>query len=195
MNKSWLRYPLWLVIFLLLTFVVGWTGTLIHESGHWAVAAITGGARLQELNVLLFDLYPAFRFHYVPGYYGYVRFDRHLAPPYSEMMSAAGSLSTLLVALLAQALIWFRLPCHLLPRLLAFGFSFSWLDLLYHTLPTMSWQPPFFARQVAERAEAYNALVTLGLPGWWLGAATLGISLLLFGLTATRGLKLLREGK
>ena len=189
MTNPWGRRIVWIPTIAAIVVAVLWLGTLIHEGAHALVAAACG-ARVEEMNVLGLDIYPALRVHYRPGYYGYVRFDRRLPSPQVELMAAAGSLSTLAVALLAQVVLWINPPRRRWLRLLVIGFCFSWLDLLYHTLPTMGLRPPFFALRLVERAEAYNALVALGLPAWWLGAAVVAISLMLLVLTLARWLQL-----
>ena len=164
---------------LLIAFVVLWLGTLVHELGHVLVAEAFG-ARITEMNVLGLDVYPDPRVHYRPGFYGYVRFDRSLPYPQVEYMRMAGSLSTLAVALLAQAALWVAPPRRTWPRLAVTGFCFSWIDLFYHTLPVL------LGRQSSGSAEVYNSLVALGVPGWVVGAAVVGVSVLLLILTLVR---------
>jgi hypothetical protein len=132
------------------------------------------------MNVLGLDVYPDPRVHYRPGFYGYVRFDRSLPYPQVEYMRMAGSLSTLAVALLAQAALWVVPPRRTWPRLAVTGFGFSWMDLFYHTLPIL------LGRQNSGTAEVYNSLVALGVPGRVVGASVIGISVALLILTLAR---------
>lgn len=166
----------WVAGVLTIVFGVLWLGTLVHEMGHASVA-IASGAQVTQLNVLGMDLYPTLCINYRPGYFGYVSFDRPLPYPQVEYISAAGSLSTLMVALLAQVILWIAPLRRVWPRLVTVGFCFSWIDILYHTWPVL------MGSQNTARAEAYLALTELGAPGWLIGGAVVGVSALLLILT------------
>lgn len=166
-------------------FVVLWLGTLIHESGHVLVARASG-ARIEEVNVVGLNVYPVLRLHYQPGKFGYVRFDHKLPYPQVEYMRLAGSLSTLAVALLAQGVLWAKPPRRTWPRLIVIAFCFSWIDVFWHTLLAL------LGLRSRAFAEAYNALVALGAPGWLVSMAVVGISALLLILTLVRWRWLIR---
>jgi hypothetical protein len=167
-------------------FAVLWLGTLVHESGH-ALIAMAFGAHIEEVNVVGLNIYPALRLHYQQGKFGYVRFDRTLPYPQVEYMRLAGSLSTLVVALLAQGILWSKPPRRRTwPRLIAIAFCCSWIDTFWHTLLAL------LGLRSTTYAEAYNALVALGASGWLVSMAVVGISALLLILTLVRWRQLVR---
>jgi len=169
----------WAAGILAIAFAVLWLGTLVHEGGH-ALVALACGARVEEMNVLGLNVYPALRVRYRPGFYGYVRLDRLLPHPQVEYMRMAGSLGTLAVALLAQAILWAAPPRRAWPRLVVIGFCFSWIDIVYHTLPVL------VGSRSTISAEAYSALVAVGASDWMVGMAVIGVSGLLLTLTLVR---------
>lgn len=176
---GWKRRLGWAAGILAIAFAVLWLGTLVHEGGH-ALVALACGARVEEMNVLGLNVYPALRFHYRPGFFGYVRLDRSLPHPQVEYMRMAGSLSTLAVALLAQAILWAAPPRRAWPRLVVIGFCFSWIDIAYHTLPVLvGWRSTI-------SAEAYSALIAVGAPDWMVGMAVIAVSVVLLTLTLVR---------
>jgi hypothetical protein len=176
----------WLVLVVAIALAVLWLGTFVHEGAH-ALVATALGARVERINVLGIDLYPALRVNPVPGSFGRVWYDYWLPVPQSFYASAAGSLGTLAVALLAQALFWAVPPRRTWSRLVVTGFCFSWLDIFYH-----SWPALVDERSLAH-AEAYWALVALGAPRWLLNMAIAGLSVALLVLTGVRWWRLVRR--
>lgn len=163
---------------------VFWLGTLLHEAGH-AASAMLFGARLTYLNILWLDLIPSVRWNPLPGYFGYMRYEGDLTPIQQEVVGLAGSLSTLLVAVAAQMILWLTQPRKGVARLVALTGCFFWLDMLTHTLPTLG-VPAYLLFGVAEttpRAEAYLAAVALGMPGLLFQAFAIGLSAGLLALT------------
>jgi hypothetical protein len=153
-----------------------WVGTLVHESGH-ALVGLACGARVAEVNVVGLTVYPALGFVYRPGFLGYVRFDRVLPAPQGQYVRMAGSLSTLAVALLAQAILWIAPPRRTWLRLIGIAGCFMWLDVAWHTALTL-----VGLRSMAY-AETYSALVALGTPPWLAAGTLLGVPLALLALT------------
>jgi len=183
---EWKRYLGWAAGVLIVALAVLGLGTLVHECGHALVAAVFG-ARVTEMNVLGLNIYPALRVNYRPGFYGYVQFERSLPYPQVEYMRVAGSLSTLAIAIVAQVILWIAPLRRAWLRLVVIGFCFSWIDLFYHTLPVLLGRPS------PSSAEVYNGLVALGVPGWLVGVAVLGVSIALLTLTLLRWRRLARS--
>lgn len=176
---GWKRWLGWTAGVVATVFAVLWLGTLVHESGH-ALVALAFGAHVEEMNVVGLNIYPALHIHYQLGKFGYVRFDRALPYPQAEYMRMAGSLGTLMGALLAQGVLWGRPPRHISLRFIVIAFCFSWIDLFWHTSFAL------LGLRSKAYAETYNALVALGAPGWLVSMAVVGISALLLILTLVR---------
>jgi len=161
-------------------------GTLIHETGH-ALAAMACGARVVEVNVVGLTLYPALRFGHQPGFLGYVRFERALPSPQSQYVSIAGSLSTLVVGLLAQAVLWLVPPRRMWSRLIGFAACFLTLDVAWHTMVML------LGLRSASYAETHTALVALGALPWLAAGMTLGVPLVSLALTPITWRRLIRR--
>ncbi|TET52320.1 MAG: hypothetical protein E3J64_05350 [Anaerolineales bacterium] len=141
---------------------------------------------MERLNVLGLDLYPALRFDYLPGYFGRVWFDGSLPDAADGWLRAAGSLSTLAVALLSQLVLWARPPRRRWLLLALIGFCFSWVDVFWHTaLALLGWRGMMYA-------ETYSALVALGAPGWLTAGAIFGVTAALPAATIVRLRRLAR---
>ena len=97
-----------------------------------------------------------------------------------------------MLALLAQATLWLSPPRRLWPRLILSGFSLSWIDLTYHTLSITGLNISSFVVRASWRAEAYNALVRLGVPGKPLLVGIAVLSALLPSLTVIRWIRFMR---
>lgn len=180
------RYVTWGMAGILIALGTLWIGTLVHESGHILIALVCG-ANVAELNVLGLTLYPSLYFAPRPGYFGYVRFDAPLPAPRVQYMQMAGSLSTLALALLAQAVLWLGPPRRTGLRLINSAACFMWVDVVWHTVPVL------LGRRESGYAETFTALVTLGVPRWLAAGVLLGISLTLLVLTLTRWWRLARH--
>jgi hypothetical protein len=185
--RGWKRWLVWPAGIAAILVGVLWLGTLVHEAGH-ALVGMAYGLRVKEINVLGLNLYPVPRFHVWPGYLGYVRFEGALPHRQADLyVTMAGSLGTLVTALLAQVALWMRPPRRVWPRLILTGVCFFWVDILWHTSLTL------VGLRDRSYAEAYDALIALGAPGWLVGTATISISALLLGLTLLRWWRLARR--
>jgi hypothetical protein len=187
-SVTWVRGLAWLAGMVALAFVVLWVGTLVHECGH-ALVGVACGVEVERMNVLGVDLYPRLRIDYQAGYFGRVWFSRGLSYPQDEWMRAAGSLSTLAVAMACQAALWLRPSQRRWLQTLIVGFCFSWLDIFWHTSLAL------LGRRSMIYAEAYSALVALGVPRLALSAAIFGVSGLLLAATMMRWRMLRRAAR
>ena len=183
---KWMHRLGWLVGILALGLATLWLGTFVHESGHALVAAAFG-AHLDEMNVVALNLYPTLRLNYIPGYFGWVRYSPSLLSPEAEYVSAAGSLNTMTIAVLAQITFWVRPPRRTWSRLVVTSFCLWWIDAVWHTSAFM------LNLRSDSHAEMYNALVALGGPEGLVKTAVLGLSALLLTLTAARWWQLTRR--
>lgn len=137
-------------------------GTAWHEIMGHGLAALLLGGRIERVEVLGFQGYPALKPVGWKGYYGFCETAGLDQPWKRNLMGLAGSLSTWMVSLVSIA--WLGL-FHLSPRWRAalFWTSLWWIDIFTYTLPT--WGLRRSILWGGRVAEPYDAAVALGVPG------------------------------
>lgn len=153
----------WGVAFVLLIPVNIVLGTGWHEIvGHGFVGLACGGT-IEKVIVTGVQLWPDLRWVGTQGAFGWCHVDGVTGSLCSQLWLLTGSLSTLLVSVVAVVLLSTRAWSFIL-RMALLGFAFWWIDLFTYTLPSVGLRRYIlFGRRVAE---PYDAAVALGIPGW-----------------------------
>lgn len=155
-------------------------GTAWHEVlGHGFVGAACGG-RVTEIVVLGVRLWPDRAWTGSVGAFGSCDVVGVRAGLCEHLWLLTGSLSTFAVS--ASAVLLLQLRKWKPPaRLVLFGLSLWWIDLLTYTLPSLGLRRYLlFGRR---HAEPFDAAVAMGIPGWLFQLLTFGVCLLLAVLT------------
>jgi uncharacterized membrane protein len=141
-------------------------GTVVHEVIGHGLAATALGGHITQVVILGLQVYPSLEFVGWPivSGYGSIDYDGAQAFIYPEIIDLAGSLSTWLVAVGANLVLWTRRRWQGWPKVVLVLMSIYWMDLLTYTLP--SWGIP---RSIlwgqSYYSEPYQAAVGLGLDG------------------------------
>jgi hypothetical protein len=150
-----------------------------HELiGHGLVGILAGG-HITNLDLFGFRILPEFGWSGVPGS---IHVEDIATPALHEATVLAGPLSTLLVSVLAVALLWFWRRMGLI-RMILVCLSLWWYDLLSETL--LVWGIPkymFYSRPAVH----YEAALELGIPSSVFHVFSIGISLSLLAALAIR---------
>ena len=138
-------------------------GVLCHELvGHGLVGVLMGG-RIAEVEILAFRMWPEVQFLGWSGRYGACEVVGISSPTGEALMSLAGAMSTLIVALIATVFMW---VCRWGPvaRPILITLSLWWIDLFTYTLPSWGLPRSILWGQRTD-SEPYEAAKTLGIPG------------------------------
>lgn len=138
-------------------------GTACHEIvGHGFVGIACGG-RLNQIIVTGIQLWPRLKWTGPQGAFGWCDVTGVSGQICNHLWLLTGSLSTLLVSMIAIALLFARKRSGM-TQLILHGFAFWWIDLFTYTLPSFGLRRYIiFGRRIAE---PYDAAVALGIPGW-----------------------------
>ena len=140
-------------------------GTFVHEVIGHGLTAVSLGGRITQVVILGLQVYPSLEFVDWPivSGYGHINHDGVGTGPRLHLVNMAGSLSTWLVAVLANLVLWTRRRWYGWPRAVLIVLSLYWIDLFTYTLPTWGlkrsilWGPVY--------SEPYQAAVGLGING------------------------------
>lgn len=151
-------------------------GTACHEIvGHGLVGLACGG-RINQIIVTGVQLWPRLAWTGPQGAFGWCDVEGVSGPVCSQFWLMTGSLSTLLVAVVAILLLYFR-KWSRYAYLILLGCAFWWIDLFTYTLPSFGLRRyVLFGRRIAE---PYDAAIALGIPGWLFQSLVVAICLTL----------------
>ena len=179
--------------YVLLTILLFPFGVFCHEViGHGLVAVLCG-AKVENVEVLGFRIWPKVEWVGRPRQFGTCRttdFPNEYGP---DLMALAGSMSTWLVSVVAGILLWTRRWGRWSQAILI-TLSLWWIDLFTYTLP--SWGIPrfvFWGRTWG--SEPYEAAVGLGIPGRAFHAFVLISSILLLSALLINQIRNSRRGR
>ena len=160
-----MKYVVRLTLLLCLVLGALVAGTFVHEVIGHGLAAVSLGGHITQVTILGLQVYPSIEFVDWPILSGYGGINHQGADtgPQVHLIDIAGSLSTWLVAVLANVVLWTRRRWHGWPKVVMILLSLYWIDLFTYTLPTWGlkrsilWGPVY--------SEPYEAAVGLGING------------------------------
>jgi hypothetical protein len=121
------------------------------------------GGRVDQIFVTGIQLWPEFAWIGPQGVFGWCDVEGVTSGVCPQLWLLTGSLSTLLVSLLAIALLYAR-KWNRTIHWLFLGAAFWWIDLFTYTLPSFGVRRYIlFGRRISE---PYDAAVVMGIPGW-----------------------------
>ncbi len=149
------------VVLLLAANVVA--GTAWHEIVGHGLVGIACGGRLNQIIVVGVQLWPRLAWTGTRGAFGWCDVEGVSGGICTHLWLLTGSLSTLLVSILAIALLYAR-KWNRAFQLILLGCAFWWIDLFTYTLPSFGLRRYIiFGRRISE---PYDAAIALGIPGW-----------------------------
>lgn len=151
-------------------------GTICHEAiGHGLVGVLVG-ARVEQIVVLGVQLWPTPAWVGFHGFYGICDLADFPSATAGHLASLGGSLSTWLVAVVANVALWLR-RWRGWPRVIVIAMCFWWIDLVHYLLPVWGIRTGIFFGRL--KTEPYDAAIALGIPGFWFLVFALGSSLVM----------------
>lgn len=155
-------------------------GTAFHELVGHGLTGVLAGGRLTFADILFVQVLPRVELHGWRGYYGACEVENIPSVRGQHLMLLGGSLSTLLAATGALALLWMWRPRRGFARAALLAIGIWWVDLLTYTLPTWGLRRSiFWGGRVAEPCDA---AVALGMPRHLFQACVILISLTAAGV-------------
>jgi hypothetical protein len=153
-----------------------------HELGHALTALLLGGS-VQVFNVLGIQWYPKLLWMPQLGLGGFVIWTNPYNPVVPNLIIAAGSTSTLLLALCA-ALLGNVTRARGVARTACLTLSLYFLDSVIHLIPVLGVTYYWATTRVRGFSEAYFAFADLGIPGPFYSAFVFIVTLVILLLDA-----------
>lgn len=166
--RRWLKRTVNLALFAILVLINGPIGTLVHELGHGMVLELSGGD-IGSIHVFDYEVYPNFGEpdSISSKAFGWISYAREPASSDARAWVALmGSGTTLLVAVVAHALMWLLRPRSRLVRYILICLGLYHIDMLTYTVCPVLGLPRvvFFGRPMSiGDAEPLRGAVKLGM--------------------------------
>jgi hypothetical protein len=138
-------------------------GTAWHEIVGHGLVGIACGGRIRQIIVTGVELWPRLSWTGPRGAFGWCDVEGVTGGVCTHLWLFTGSLSTLLLSLIAIVLLHARKWNRTL-QLILLGCAFWWIDLFTYTLP--SFGLPRYIILGRRVSEPYAAAVAMGIPGW-----------------------------